>query len=91
MPIQITSLEAYQSVADDLGRRQREVLTILRTIGPATNRQISAATRREINTITPRIKELREKGLVVASGSKIDDTGRRAILWQVVYPEELFR
>ena len=85
-----TSYEALQTISSTLSRRQAEVLECLKIHGAMTNHEIARAMGREINTITPRILELRRKGLVSSGGSKIDVTGHRAMIWVCVYPEELF-
>ena len=90
MMIQSTSLEAYNHATKSLGDRQRQVLEALIKAGPLTNREISKLIDREINTVTPRVKELRMRGLVQNAGHKIDETGRRAIKWIAAYPQELF-
>ena len=69
--IQITSLEAYaKQVHPNLGSRQALVLQYLRSAGAHTNAEISQALDKPINTITPRIKELRTQGLVLAAGKR---------------------
>ena len=85
-----TSFEALQAISSTLSRRQSEVLECLKVYGAGTNHEIAKRMEREINTITPRILELRRKGLVSSASSKIDVTGHRAMVWVTVYPEELF-
>ena len=85
-----TSYEALQTISSTLSRRQAEVLECLKVYGAMTNLEIARKMGREINTITPRIYELRRKGLVCSAGSKIDVTGHRAMVWVLVYAEELF-
>ena len=90
MNTQATSTEAYKYASRTLGKRQQEVLECIRKYGPVTNYDIARILMKEINTITPRVKELRDKVLVEQAGSKITNTGRRSITWQVVYTKELF-
>ena len=90
MITQDTSYESYQYALKTMSKRQHEVLRVLRNLDRATNHEISERTGWAINTVTPRIKELRNKGLVHPAGTKIDVTGRRAIVWEPVYPKELF-
>jgi len=87
---QLTSLEAYNHTLKTLGKRQEEVLNCITNRQPITNLGLSNFLNKPINTITPRVKELRDKGLVVRAGKIITSTGRRAIQWQLAYLRELF-
>ena len=44
-----------------------------------TNRELSELLRLPINCITPRVKELREKGHVIEAGSKFDNVTQRNV------------
>lgn len=86
--IQQTSLNAYQDLvrSEDIGLKQKVVLLCLMNDGPANNRVISVRCRMPINTVTPRVKELRDIGLVRARESSVDSVTRRsAIVWEAVY------
>ena len=89
MPVANTSLLAYNSIIKGLGKRQLEVLHTIRVHGPITNKEISRLQARDINTITPRVKELREECLVYQHGTKLVE-GFVAKTWAAVYPKELF-
>lgn len=79
--IQQTSLLAYNEVLGDLGRRQKQVLEAFQ-IKDFTNQELSEYLKWPINTITPRVGELRIKGLVVEKERRKDkSTGRTAIVW----------
>lgn len=78
-----TSLWAYESIKPKMAERQRQVLEAIAAIGPACNRQIAEYSRIPINVITPRVGELRKKGLVEPAYIQSDLTGRKAIFWQV--------
>jgi predicted ArsR family transcriptional regulator len=78
-----TSLEAYfTEVQPKLGKNQQLVLEALEDIFPATNKQLAKHLGWEINSITPRIKELREKKKVVKAYIAKDESGRSATFWQ---------
>jgi len=86
--IQETSLEAYLEVKPRLGEKQKEVYRLLKNatrVGfDMTNMEIAQALRWSINRVTPRVYELREKGLVVLSQKRqCSVTGRRAMAWRV--------
>lgn len=84
-----TSREAYLSIdKEKLNRRQKSVLDALDRIAPACNRQIAAYLKWPINTVTPRILELRGKGHVVAAYIGTDVTGRQATFWKIKEAQE---
>ena len=87
--IQKTSLEAYEEVKHNLGDKQAQVLNLLERVGrPITNSEISVSLGWSINRVTPRIFELREKGLVDEAGKKpCPITGRSALTWKIVKPQ----
>ena len=84
--IQSTSQEAYDKIVETLGNRQYTVYNWLRGIEPACNKEISIAIGLPINEITPRINELRYKG-VVEQAYKADYDGRKVIFWKIKHPE----
>ena len=82
--VQRTSLEAWRMLQETLGDHQRKVLKALRELGRASNKQISSALGWPINTITPRVKELRDMGLIDYAGEQYDNrTQRHEIVWSV--------
>lgn len=85
MEIQQTSLEAWQEVKKELGKRQEMVYNALRELGEADNLTLSKYLNLPINSITPRVKELREMKLVgVSKVDKSKITGRKVIYWKCV-------
>jgi transcription initiation factor IIE alpha subunit len=69
--VQQTSLEVYANVVKpNLGERQRQVLRVflLNRRKSFTNHELARELRMEINTVVPRVYELREKGLLVLAG-----------------------
>ena len=83
--VQPTSIEAFSSIREGLGERQQLVLEALKILGHASNKQLSAAIGWPINCITPRIFELRERGLVDYHSEQIDpDTHRTEMVWRAV-------
>lgn len=77
-----TSIFAYESVKGDLSKRQSEVLEALRTIQPADNNQLSEYLNWPINRVTPRIKELREKGVVEKAYIGKGKFGPKVFFWR---------
>jgi predicted ArsR family transcriptional regulator len=63
--IQATSLISYYEILNKLGDRQKEVLLGLKHLGIANNLQISRYLGLPINSITPRMVELRKRGIVI--------------------------
>lgn len=83
MTIQDTSREAYQAIQPVLGERQQEVFSLLSTYGAMCNSEIADNMAVPISYITPRVGELREKGLVVESHrAKYPATNRKVIFWK---------
>ncbi len=84
--MQDTSLEAFFSFdQNELTERQEIVLDKLRELGPMSNKQIAAALNWPINTVTPRVLELRGKGIVVEHGDRISNgTGRKEKIWRAL-------
>lgn len=78
--MQPTSLAAYKTV--DLQRREAQVLECLKKLGSAPNEVIANALGWKINSVTGRVKGLRDKGLVVrAYGGTMN--GRAVNVWRV--------
>ena len=68
--IQQTSLDAFIDISGSLGDRQLQVYDFFRqNLGKDfTNTELSYALRLPINRITPRVYELRQKGLIIQHG-----------------------
>ena len=81
--VQETSLEAYESIVYELGQRQRQVLRAITELREATNKQIARHVSLPINSVTPRVLELRKKKLVGVSRIGYDGP-RKAIYWKTV-------
>ena len=81
--IQLTSLMAFADVLENLGERQLQVLKTIDKIEPCNNLMISDYLNLPINSITPRVKELRGKRLVIKSHvGKCPITNRPTIFWR---------
>lgn len=83
-----TSLEAYRSITNSLGHKQRMVMGCIILNGPQTNEEVSKYLHWPINTVTPRVGELVKIGLLKRGGTKIGQSGRRANVWTCVMPEQ---
>jgi DNA-binding MarR family transcriptional regulator len=89
--IQETSLEAFGKVK--IGQAQQSVLTVIKMFDGRTNAELGKYLDWPINRITPRVKELREKGLVVDAGVRVClITGSMSHAWKakVEKNQELF-
>ena len=81
--VQQTSLLAYKEAKQKLNQKQSIVLYTLQQIYPATNLDIAHHLGWAINSVTPRVHELRAKKLVVDVKKDIDPrTGRKSIFWK---------
>ena len=80
------SIESYEKLFknNEITQRQLQVLQVLRQdLGFGTNRMIAKALGWDINRVTGRVTELREKGLVVYAGDYLDkETNRTVNLWK---------
>jgi len=83
--IQKTSLDAYNSIQPELGYRQNTIYKIIRIYPNSSNHDISRISGIPINSVTPRVHELRDMGLVVYNGTKKDSsTNRTVMMWKVI-------
>lgn len=84
--IQQTSLEAYEKIVPTLGKRQREVLFLFYRYKHRdfTNTEAAYRLGLPINCVTPRVLELRRKGLLELSTiRKCSLTKHRAMSWRL--------
>ena len=80
--IQQTSIEAYKSIQPHLGQRQEIIYDTIQQHPNVSNHDLSRILGLEINTITPRVKELRDFGLIRYSMIKEDRiTGKAVMCW----------
>jgi DNA-binding MarR family transcriptional regulator len=79
--IQQTSMMAFLTdVKPKLNQKQHEVYRAIEQYGPITNKQLAEVMNRPVNTITPRVLELRQKRHIV-SCYIAEDGGRKAHYW----------
>lgn len=78
-----TSLLAYEEVLKNLGSRQQEVYFAIKTLKEADNLSISKYLNIPINSITPRVNELRKLGLVICSRVGKSITNREVMFWSI--------
>lgn len=77
-----TTRDASYHNLTDLGEKQAAVLAVIAERGPINNRAIAEALGWDVNRVTPRVFELRERGLVVEAGTAWDgETNRSVTLW----------
>ena len=79
------STASYKQLFDDgvISKRQAQVLAVLMDLGQATNRMIAKKLGWDINRVTGRVSELREKGLVEHAGDYYDSATERTVnLWK---------
>jgi len=84
--IQETSqLAFYNFVKPNLGERQKAVFELLEKADNLTNSEIASRLGWPINTVVPRVYELRKANLVCEATKRVCRiTGRRVIAWQKV-------
>lgn len=84
MGVQQTSILAWLDVQPKLSNKQKEVMEALEEIQPADNRMLAKHLRWEINTITPRVNELRKKNRIERAYVGEGASGKLVNFWQVV-------
>lgn len=87
--VQQTSLQAFVSIKNCLGERQLQVLNAFGNDECLTNKELSQRLRLAINQVTPRVLELRKRGLVVYAGVKEDVQSRKTSMMWKKQKEEL--
>lgn len=86
---QYTSALAFQSLKDNIGAKQYDVFCAISILGECNNQEIARHLGWEINRITPRVYELRGKGLVIESRRERDVvTGRLTNYWKTALHHE---
>ena len=80
--VQQTSLEAYFSVQEELGKKQQVIYAAIKALGEATDKDVSHFLHVPINTVTPRRLEIYQKGLIMYTGQKVQE-GRKAMMWRI--------
>ena len=82
--IRPTSLLAYIGILETLGDRQRIVYRTIRKLKYCNNNMIANELGLPINTITPRVNELRKIGMVMFHKKDICPfTNKLTIFWRV--------
>ena len=84
--IQQESLEAFEAVRQNLGKRQIQVLDAIKYLQYATNSMIASYLKLRINQVTGRVKELRDKRPILVKESHTSwcpITKSRATYWEL--------
>ncbi len=92
MTMQSTSLEAYEEVKKTLSKKQITVFNALKQYNSRTftNTELAECLGWPINTVTPRIFELRQKSLVKEGCKRrCGITHRTAIAWRIKRADEI--
>lgn len=80
------SVDSYHQLLESgtISKRQAQVYEAIMTLEKCTNRQIAKALSWDINRVTGRVTELREKHVVIYAGDYKDpETNRTVNLWKV--------
>jgi len=83
LSVRQTSIEAYECIYDDLGKKQKEVYDVIESSDGLCNQDIAEILGWGINRVTPRVKELRDFGLVRQGGYKLNSNGYRVMTWKM--------
>jgi DNA-binding MarR family transcriptional regulator len=85
MSVNSKSIESYKELHknNEISKRQLEVLYCIKKLGQATNRMLAKHLSWDINRVTGRVTELRDKNLVEYAGEYKDkETNRTVNLWK---------
>ena len=82
--IQETSLLARQDALRNVCTKREKVFDCLKLLGSASNELLSKELCWPINSVTPRIKELREERRGFYVGDFDNGRGRRVMFWSTV-------
>lgn len=77
----ITSLISYSEVLENLGERQALVFKIIRKLKSCNNQMIAKELHLPINSITPRVHELRSFGIVRQHKKDICPYTNKLTIW----------
>lgn len=86
-----TRRQSYDEIQPELGHREAEVYDLLlkHTHG-LTAWEIAGILKREVYTVRPRLTNLKEKGLIQATGTRWQDrTNRSEAIWQAPIDAQL--
>lgn len=76
--------KSFSEILEELNERQTEVFNALMQHGAMCNEQIADALNVFPHQVTPRVLELRRKGIIVFSGyGKSKTSGKTVSIWQV--------
>lgn len=79
-----TQVDAFDSIKQKLGAKQRAVAHALKVLGEASNKDLSKALGWPINRVTGRVTELVDRGIVTTDSTKKDpDTNRTVTVWRL--------
>jgi len=82
--IQETSIESYYDMLPHLNNMHNMFYNLLKVYPGCSNNDLSRISNHKINVVTPRVNELRKRGLVKFSHYKTDRiTKRRVMCWVV--------
>ena len=80
-----TQLDSWNKVQRSLGKRQREVLEVVKVRNGAAGFEVASVLHRQTYTVLPRITELSDRGFLKDSGRRVWNpvTRRSVIIWEV--------
>lgn len=83
MAMRQTSIDAYESIREELSSKQFIVMKAIKDLGMASNRMVAKHLDWEINRVTGRVTELVNKGFITDNGTFVDkETNRTVTLWK---------
>lgn len=79
--------KSFEEIQDSLGNLQKQVYEVIQNNEPVYSEKIAEIMNKYPHTVTPRVLELRELGLIEFAGtSKSKTTGKTVSLWKTAKP-----
>lgn len=80
--------KSYEEILNDLGKLQKQVYDVIIENEPIYTELIAEKLNKFPHTVTPRVLELRELGLIEFAGTaKSHTTNKTVSLWKSIKPE----
>jgi len=80
--------KSFEEIQNDLGKLQKTVYDVIKNNEPIYTELIAEKLHKFPHTVTPRVLELRELGLIEFAGTSKSHTTKKTVsLWKTVKPE----
>ena len=82
--VRATQRDSFKDLKTQIPTKQEQVVSALRKLQKATNRELANYLDWEINSVTGRVNELFHKKIIKTEGTKLDTkTNRTVTVWKL--------